>query len=697
MNIVEVTVRANNDTKAGLDSAKIDFSKAGKVIGDSLKGIGGAFAASGLLAAAMPLGAAGVAMGAFGAVAAPTLSKVEKALSSTGKAGKQAWANLDPAQTAIAKNIQGLQRSFDGIAKAAEPLVTQVTSLALTLARDLLPALSPMAKAGATLIGDFLKPMDALLRSSTFKKFSDSISGFATQIGPMLGTFLTSLVKIMMQLFIQLMPQGVKILGLLLPAFSQMLTSIIPIIAQLASWVAASLKWLSANKLLIPALWGVVAALVAAKLAMSPVATAIAVLALLIIKYHKQIWDAVVNTWNAIKNFIVSIWNNIMSFAKQWWPLLLGPGGLILKYHAQIEAGIKTAWNAVLSFLRGIWNTIKSAASTAWNSIWANTVTRAKNGVTDVVNWVKTLPGKIVSSLGNAGKVLLSWGKGVINGLLSGMSSIIGSVWTFIKGIPKKILNFLGIASPPKWSIEAGKHIMNGLGIGMTQAKDVMGKAVTASTSQFSAGNLVASVGSGVNRWRGLILQALKMEGLPSSLVGMILTQMQSESGGNPNAINLWDSNAAAGHPSKGLMQVIGPTFAAYHWPGTSSNIYDPLANIAAALNYAAHNRGFGSGPGQVGSGHGYAAGGITSPGWAWVGEHGRELLKLPGGATVYPAGQSAQMAAGGAQKIHVTLELGPNFQRQTGLSQQQLTDIRYAVRTHGGGSVQRAFGLTQR
>jgi hypothetical protein len=63
-------------------------------------------------------------------------------------------------------------------------------------------------------------------------------------------------------------------------------------------------------------------------------------------------------------------------------------------------------------------------------------------------------------------------------------------------------------------------------------------------------------------------------------------------------------------------MQVIGSTFAAYHVPGTSFNIYDPLANIAAALNYAAHGRGFGSGPGQVGSGHGYTLGGVI-PGFA--------------------------------------------------------------------------------
>jgi hypothetical protein len=121
-------------------------------------------------------------------------------------------------------------------------------------------------------------------------------------------------------------------------------------------------------------------------------------------------------------------------------------------------------------------------------------------------------------------------------------------------------------------------------------------------------------VTSGVAQWASTILKALKLVGLPASLLSDVEYQMQTESGGNEAAINLWDSNAAAGHPSKGLMQVIQPTFDEYHVAGTSTNIYNPLANIAAALNYAKHNKGFGSGAGQVGSGHGYAKGGTVTP-----------------------------------------------------------------------------------
>ncbi|MFE9326274.1 transglycosylase SLT domain-containing protein [Nocardia sp. NPDC052278] len=61
---------------------------------------------------------------------------------------------------------------------------------------------------------------------------------------------------------------------------------------------------------------------------------------------------------------------------------------------------------------------------------------------------------------------------------------------------------------------------------------------------------------------------------------------IEHESGGNPLIVNDWDSNAAAGHPSKGLMQTIDSTFNAYKAPG-HENIYDPVDNIIAGTRYA--------------------------------------------------------------------------------------------------------------
>lgn len=97
----------------------------------------------------------------------------------------------------------------------------------------------------------------------------------------------------------------------------------------------------------------------------------------------------------------------------------------------------------------------------------------------------------------------------------------------------------------------------------------------------------------GVTQWLPTVVRALKMEGQYSlSNVARTLFQMKTESGGNPRAINLWDSNAKKGIPSKGLMQVIDPTFKAYARDGFDSNIYDPLSNILASIRYAVSRYG---------------------------------------------------------------------------------------------------------
>ncbi|MEU2244454.1 LysM peptidoglycan-binding domain-containing protein [Streptomyces sp. NPDC018338] len=91
--------------------------------------------------------------------------------------------------------------------------------------------------------------------------------------------------------------------------------------------------------------------------------------------------------------------------------------------------------------------------------------------------------------------------------------------------------------------------------------------------------------------WIRESLDIMAQHGIPGSYDG-ILRNVMRESSGNPQAINNWDSNAVAGTPSKGLLQVIQPTFDAYHVPGTSTDLFDPVANITAACNYAADRYG---------------------------------------------------------------------------------------------------------
>lgn len=145
------------------------------------------------------------------------------------------------------------------------------------------------------------------------------------------------------------------------------------------------------------------------------------------------------------------------------------------------------------------------------------------------------------------------------------------------------------------------------------------------------------SPGAGSKQWEQQVELGLQRNGLPVTLAPQVEHQIDTESSGNPNAINNTDSNAQAGHPSQGLLQTIPSTFNTYHLPGDSMSITDPQANIDSAIGYAKSTYGPGLTNSQgngMGSGHGYDEGGWLPPGkhtvWNNTGEP--ELVVPPGG-----------------------------------------------------------------
>lgn len=119
--------------------------------------------------------------------------------------------------------------------------------------------------------------------------------------------------------------------------------------------------------------------------------------------------------------------------------------------------------------------------------------------------------------------------------------------------------------------------------------------------------------GAGVAQWKSVVLKALQMVGQPSNLLNTVLRRMNQESGGNPKAINNWDINAKNGTPSKGLMQVIDPTFNAYAGKLRSKGVWDPLANVYSSMRYAMSR--YGSLPAAYDRSGGYDSGGWLQPG----------------------------------------------------------------------------------
>ena len=270
-------------------------------------------------------------------------------------------------------------------------------------------------------------------------------------------------------------------------------------------------------------------------------------------------------------------------------------------------------FDAVRHDIAAAWNAIVNAASSAWDLL----VKATKAGLITVVSLFTGLPDRAIHALWGFGHKLAGFASAAMTEMWNGIKSVGSGILGWFGGFVSRITGFFSHLlhhSPTGDFYHMGRNMMEGLAMGLRDHAHLVASSIGAVTGA------LGGAGTGVQRWAPVALQALRMLGQPSGDLGVVLAQMQTESGGNPVIVNKWDSNWAAGTPSVGLMQVIGPTFGAYAGPfrnvgpfeyGTSVN---PLANLYAGLNYAIHRYG----PAWtrvLGQGHGYDQGGWLPPG----------------------------------------------------------------------------------
>lgn len=151
---------------------------------------------------------------------------------------------------------------------------------------------------------------------------------------------------------------------------------------------------------------------------------------------------------------------------------------------------------------------------------------------------------------------------------------------------PVRALINRNLHDPPVWRGAMGglaNRALDGI-IALVKRKDDEHNKTAAASAGVVSGN--------VKQWEPLVKSVLKELGQPTSLSPYVLQIISHESGGNTGIVNTTDSNWAAGTPSVGLMQVIGPTFAAHAGPYRSTGPFeygvstDPRANIYAGLAY---------------------------------------------------------------------------------------------------------------
>jgi hypothetical protein len=241
--------------------------------------------------------------------------------------------------------------------------------------------------------------------------------------------------------------------------------------------------------------------------------------------------------------------------------------------------------------------------------------------------------------------------------------------------------DFQGTKDPMHFEIHVSPSAITGIGAPTTAAAggDWLSQTL-AKIKSAQAFNPAYSSTGGVEQWRATVDQALTMIGQPTSLDNIVLNQIRTESSGDPNSINLSDSNATVLHdPSIGLVQVIGSTFRNTLAAHGFSNLIplgqrNPIANLVAGMLYAIDRYGSIA---QGMQGHAYAGGGLvpgyapgqdTVPAWLSPGEavisrmngyknKNKALLDTAaswfGGSVVYPDSLPPAGFGGGQVEIH--------------------------------------------
>ncbi|WP_257000441.1 transglycosylase SLT domain-containing protein [Mycobacterium avium] len=168
-----------------------------------------------------------------------------------------------------------------------------------------------------------------------------------------------------------------------------------------------------------------------------------------------------------------------------------------------------------------------------------------------------------------------------------------------------------GAMLAPLSSLSSLGSLLGGAGQGLSPQSATLAGPTGASTAGEANATPAAAISTdevnlkkagfpaGPDAYRGYIGKTLDLMGITDPVARAnwtrgLMTGIGRESTFHPDAVNLGDSNArgprmvdgAPAGASRGGMQTIPATFAANHQPGTSRDIYDPIANLAAGMNY---------------------------------------------------------------------------------------------------------------
>jgi phage-related protein len=166
-----------------------------------------------------------------------------------------------------------------------------------------------------------------------------------------------------------------------------------------------------------------------------------------------------IDQWSIdLYNTIAGLWNRIVEWwegVKEYWAGVFA--GISAAFTAIVTA-IQTAWNDAVAFVQSIPERVGAFFQSIIDKVttWAtdmknkakDAITGFKNGIvekfTEVREWFEGLPDRILTAIGDTGKILFDAGKKVITGFWDGLKNVWDNVTGWFEDITTSISNLKG-------------------------------------------------------------------------------------------------------------------------------------------------------------------------------------------------------------------------------------------------------------
>ncbi|WP_406192348.1 hypothetical protein OH733_05450 [Streptomyces griseus] len=440
---------------------------------------------------------------------------------------------LANAFTELAPQVIPIVELLGGALTSAFQMLTPVIN-------QLVPIVGEMLGSAFQLLAAILPPVSELFGMILLAvaPLVEQLAGALAPILPILGAALKTIFEALQPIVQVALQILTAVIEPLLPMLSQIIQSVLPPLADAIKRVVEALQpFLQALLALVDFLMPILVPIlqfIISILAESLVAAVNGVALVLegLVEIFRGVWDAIVGyfkmvwgifeglftgNWDTFKEGFGQLWDGILLMLKGIWDVILGAFrtflsvgilGTATKVLKSIGAAFKAGWQAVDDFGKAAWSAIRGGFSSftswlsgltsstmsavggffsrGWTSIRTTATSALSRLVSEIGKWlgkavtvIGGLPEDAVSALGDLGSTLVNAGKSLIKGLISGITSMFGSVKSKLGELTGKLTDWKGPESLDRvLLVDAGQLVINGFIKGLESRYDAVRRSL---------------------------------------------------------------------------------------------------------------------------------------------------------------------------------------------------------------------------